>query len=211
MGFLPSHLSHLLSKEAREELSSLKLSELAFVSKGYRGLVFKASLNGQKVAVKVKRSDAEKENLIEREFNFLKHLQKLYGSSSPAPAPIFLGKELLVMEWIEGEALKEMSPEVLIAAAETALLLDEAKVEHRELKGGKHLFYIKEEKRVRVIDFESARFSENPRNFLQLLGAYLLNPSKKIKAKRERAMEVIELYRSGERSLALKKLQELLL
>jgi len=87
-------------RELYQKLKEKGINELKFVAKGYRGVVFKGKLKGKEVAVKVKRPDAGKENLAEKEFFFLNHLYELYKSETPAPKPYLLGKEFIVMEWI---------------------------------------------------------------------------------------------------------------
>ena len=148
---------------------------LSFVSKGYRGVVFKALLNGRPVAVKVKRSDTPK-NVSLREFEFLTHLYKLYREETPAPLPYLATEDFIVMEWIEGRpfpgAFEENGKRVVIEAVKACYRLDRAGVEHSEIKGEKHLIFTGD--RIKVIDFESARFKERPRNLLQFVGYHLI-------------------------------------
>ncbi|WP_456436498.1 hypothetical protein [Thermovibrio ammonificans] len=173
-----------------ERIESAGVKGLSFVAKGYRGVVFKGSLKGKPVAVKVKRSDAGKDSLLEREFSVLEHLERALGPENPAPKPYLLGDGFLVEEWIEGlpfERALELYPAALVVtrALEAAHLLDRAGVEHSELKGEKHLLF--DGSRFRVIDFESARFKKRPRNLLQVAGYHLL--------RREKLLEELGLTR----------------
>jgi len=164
-------------------LSSYGVKNLSFVSKGYRGVVFRGELSGKSVAVKLPRSDAGKEGIAEKECSVLKYLEECLGERNPAPRVYLCTPEFLVMEWIEGlpfaEALQVYGKRALVSALESCYLLDTCGVEHSEIKGEKHLIYDGE--RTRVIDFESARFKENPRNLLQFAGYHLLRRGELLK------------------------------
>lgn len=157
-------------------ISSYGVKNLSFVSKGYRGVVFKGELSEKTVAVKVPRSDAGKEGIAEKECSILRHLQSCLGDRNPAPKPYICTTDFIVMEWIEGVpfsvALKRYDKKVLLSALESCYFLDLCRVEHSEIKGEKHLLFDGE--RVRVIDFESAKLKEKPRNLLQFLGYHIL-------------------------------------
>jgi putative serine/threonine protein kinase len=186
-------------RELYRELSNLGVTELEFASKGYRGVVFKAYFKGRPVAVKVKRSDVRKDSPIEKEYSFLKHLFELYGDETPAPVPFFYTKDFLVMEWVSGksfaEAFKEEPFKVVREALISCYKLDVAKVEHTEIKGNKHLIYTGS--RVKIIDFESARFKEKPRNLLQFVGYHLIGRKlfKELSLKEEELRMALELYK----------------
>ncbi len=199
-------------RELYQKLKEKGISELKFVAKGYRGVVFKGKLKGKEVAVKVKRSDSAKESLAEREFSFLKRLYELYKRETPAPKPFFAGKEFVVMEWIEGkrflEAFKESPKETVKLALKACYLLDEGEIEHSEIKGGKHL--IRTKGKVKVIDFESAKLKERPRNLLQFVGYYLIGKGlyRELGLELEKLKELLESYKSEPRT-AYRQLESL--
>jgi putative serine/threonine protein kinase len=186
-------------RELYQKLKSLGVTGLEFVSKGYRGVVFKGYFKGNPVAVKVKRSDVKKESLVEREFSFLKYLFELYADETPAPVPLLYTEDFLVMEWVSGkpfpEAFKEEPFKVVKEALISCYKLDLAKVEHSEIKGSKHLIYTGE--RVKVIDFESAKFKERPRNLLQFVGYHLIGKKlfKELNLKEEELRRALEVYK----------------
>ena len=165
-----------IGKRRFDLLTAYGVKSLSFVSKGYRGVVFKGELSGKPVAVKVPRADAGKENIAEKECSILKHLQRCLGEENPAPEPYICTPEFVVMEWIEGipfsQALERYGKSAVLSALKSCYLLDMCGVEHSEIKGEKHLLFDGE--RVRVIDFESARLKERPRNLLQFVGYHLL-------------------------------------
>ena len=158
-----------------EELKERGVEDLKFISKGYRGVVFKGLLKGKPVAVKVRRSDTPKEVPL-KEYEFLSYLFNTFGSDTPAPLPYFSTGDFVVMEWIEGKPFPDAFKEEPRLSTRGALIscykLDVSKVEHSEIKGEKHLIFTGED--VKVIDFESAKFKERPRNLLQFVGYHLI-------------------------------------
>jgi len=85
------------------------------------------------------------------------------------------------MEYIDGKPLKnfvgyEEYYNILKIALYNAYLLDEKGVFHGQL--GRYYHILKTEKQVKFIDFERGVFSENPRNFMQIVGYYLFRDEK---------------------------------
>ncbi|TCK05366.1 putative serine/threonine protein kinase [Phorcysia thermohydrogeniphila] len=189
-----------------KELQKLGVELLEFVAKGYRGTVFKGKLNRNLVAIKVKRSDVLKEKLIEKECEILKHLENFSiktEEQNPAPKVHQCTEEYLIMEFIEGlpfsRALKNYDPKTVVKEAlRSCYFLDRAGVKHSEIKGEKHLLF--DGQRIRVIDFESAKFSERPRNLLQFVGYHLIRRKELLRElgiSQERVRELIELYKEN--------------
>ncbi|WP_457562553.1 RIO1 family regulatory kinase/ATPase domain-containing protein [Caminibacter pacificus] len=137
------------------------------IGEGNRGEVYKVRLeNGELAALKWSKSYE-----IDKEWEILNYLKGTF-----APKPIFRGKKYLVMELIEGKPLKEFigKKEYYVTIKEAlkgAYELDRLGVFHKQL--GRYYHIIKTEDSVKFLDFERAVFSENPRNFLQIIGYYL--------------------------------------
>ena len=85
------------------------------------------------------------------------------------------------MEYIEGKPLKNYvgSREyynILKKALFNAFLLDEKGIFHGQL--GRYYHIINSENGVKFIDFERGSFTQNPRNFMQIVGYYLYRDEK---------------------------------
>ena len=138
------------------------------IGEGNRGEVYKVRLQNGKIAALKWAKSYE----IEKEWEILNYLNGFY-----APKPIFRGKRFFIMELIEGKPLKELinTKEYYLALKEAlkgAFFLDKKEVFHKQL--GRYYHIIFDGKRVKFIDFERAVFSEKSRNFLQLIGYYLI-------------------------------------
>ncbi len=166
-------------EERLESLKKVGITLVSLIAKGYRGVVFKGKTSdGNLVAVKFKRSDVNKD-VIKKELQFLEFLDafgKKVGFLNPAPKVYTFDRDFIVLELIEGKPILELQEkrlkEALLSAVDACYFLDLAKVQHNEIKGGKHLIF--DGRRIRIIDFESASFSKNPRNLFQFVGYYLV-------------------------------------
>jgi|GEM_PF-941106 len=168
-------------KNGRKVLSELerhgvKLS--GFIARGYRGIVFEGTFKGKAVAVKVRRSRAKAEKTLKecRILQYLERFSQSTGEANPAPAVYLCTGEFIVMELVSGRPLRATMEEQPLPASLSAIracyFLDRAGVKHSEIKGEKHLLFDGE--RVRIIDYDTATFSEKPRNVLQFIGYHLI-------------------------------------
>ncbi|SMP02650.1 putative serine/threonine protein kinase [Desulfurobacterium pacificum] len=161
------------------KLEEVGVTLISVVAKGYRGVVFKGKTSdGSLVAIKFKRSDTVK-NVIEKELQFLEFLDafsKKVNIPNPAPKVLAADKDFIVMEFIEGEKIVDLQgerlKEALLSTVDSCYFLDLARVQHNEIKGGKHLIFSGQH--VKIIDFESANFSKKTRNLFQFVGYYLV-------------------------------------
>ena len=137
------------------------------IGEGKRGEVYKIKLkNGKFAALKYSKNYNN-----DKEWEILTFLNGIY-----APKPIFKSKKYFIMELIEGKPLKCLlnTPEYyesLKLSLKGAFLLDEKGVFHKQL--GRYYHILFDSKKVTFIDFERSVITENPRNFLQIIGYYL--------------------------------------
>ena len=164
-----------------QELRSLYVTALEFageaslfgvkvpvLGKGFVGIVVIAHLNGQRVAVKIRRVDADRADLLHEAA-----MLKKANSVDVGPKLIGASKNFLVMQLIEGELLpnwlqktsdKSRVKRVLGRILEQCWRLDEAGLDHGELsKAPKHLLVDKAEN-VFMVDFETASIERHVSN-----------------------------------------------
>lgn len=164
-----------------QELLSLDVSALEFsgpaslfgvkvpvLGKGFVGIVVIAYLNGQKVAVKIRRIDADRADLLHEAAMISKA-----NTVHVAPKLVASSKNFLVMQLIEGDLLpnwlethmeKGEVRQVLREILEQCYRLDEAGLDHGELsKAPKHLL-VDKANRVFIVDFETSSLERHVAN-----------------------------------------------
>ena len=140
------------------------------IFEGTRGEIFLIDYFGKKAVLK--RLRPGKPNTLQKEAKILKMLNGRY-----APKLFEAGSDYLIMEYIEGVALKKMIKKdfkkAIRLGLEACYFLDRMGVYHKELGRYHHLLYAKDFSWVKVIDFERSTLRPNPRNVLQFVGYYL--------------------------------------
>jgi putative serine/threonine protein kinase len=169
------------AKARTEELRSQGVTSLVFsgkanvfgvpvpvLGKGYVGIVVIAYLKGERVAVKIRRTDADRVDL----FHEAKMLTKA-SSVDVAPKFMAVSKNFLLMKLIEGDTLpdwlktpsdKAKLKNILEKILERCYKLDEIGLDHGELsKAPKHVLIDKDENPW-LVDFETASDKRKPAN-----------------------------------------------
>jgi len=133
---------------------------VSVLGKGFVGIVVIAHLNGDRVAVKIRRADADRADLLHE----AKMLAKA-NSVNVAPRLLDASKNFLLMQLIDGDLLPNwletnkdaaMVRQVLGEILEQCFRLDQVGLDHGELsKAPKHLLVDKTEKPF-IVDFETA-------------------------------------------------------
>ncbi len=168
-------------KSRIEELHSLGVTAVEFsgnasafgvrvplLGKGFVGMVVIAHLNGQRVALKILRMDADRPDLLHE-------AQMLSKTNTVDVGPKLVGasKNFLLTQLIDGDHLptwlktgkeKAVVQKVLGEVLEQCWRLDEAGLDHGELsKAPKHVIIDREHKPW-LVDFETASDSRKPAN-----------------------------------------------
>jgi putative serine/threonine protein kinase len=138
------------------------------LGKGYVGIVVVAHLNGQRVAMKILRIDADRPDLLHE----AQMLQKA-NTVNVGPKLIGASKNFLIMQLIDGDLLpawlqanreKTVVQKVLMEVLESCYRLDEIGLDHGELsKAPKHVI-IDGAFRPWLVDFETASDTRKPAN-----------------------------------------------
>jgi putative serine/threonine protein kinase len=165
--------SNAEAKSRVEELKSLGVTALEFcgeaslfglsvpvLGKGFVGVVVVAHLRCEKVAVKIRRLDADRDDLLHE----AEMLSKA-ACADAAPKLVSVSKNFLLMQLIKGELLPkwletnrnaEVVKRVLRNVLEACYRLDEAGLDHGELsKAPKHVI-VDRQLRPWIVDFETA-------------------------------------------------------
>ena len=135
-------------------------SNIPVLGKGYVGVVVVATMKGQKVALKMRRIDADRLD-FNHEAEMLQKANAIgIGPKFIAVSGNFLFSQLidgdLLEDWLETQRDKTLIRKVLVDILEQCWRLDEVGLDHGELsKAPKHLLVDKESKPF-IVDFETA-------------------------------------------------------
>jgi len=149
-----------------------KIGDVPVLGKGYVGIVVSACTEKGKAALKIRRTDADRETM-KREADML----RIANSVNVGPRLLGFTQDLLLMELVEGLLLPAWIEKVRIernAAKRTRRVLrdileqcrrlDEAGLDHGELsKAPKHIMVDREDK-AWILDFESASTTRRTSN-----------------------------------------------
>jgi putative serine/threonine protein kinase len=180
-------------KKAKERLTQLeklgvqaislggphKIFGTPILGKGHSGIVIKAFYDGLEVALKIRRTDADRKSMT-REAEFIAHANKW----EVGPKLHGFSEDFIVMELIEGQYLGDYvkenleTPEavktILREVLKLAWRLDQSGLDHGELTRIKR-HYIVTAEGPRVIDFESASLERVSRNLTSTVQSFFFN------------------------------------
>ena len=152
----------VVKSRLREELEAKKISEIKYLARGHRGIVFTGKFKGKKVAIKTKRGSSTADTM-QNEVDMLQRVNK----DSIGPKYLFSAKDYVVYEFVEGKPLGEddISKKVAIEVMGQCRKLDNMHVTKEEMmRPHKHIII---GKKVVLIDFERARIHLKPQNVTQ--------------------------------------------
>ncbi len=184
------------------------IGNLEILGKGYVGVVVLVKRGNKEVALKIRRTDSQRENMKNESI-----LLKLVNSVSVGPKMIDVSKNFLVMEYIEGEKFSEWidmlkgsgSAKKLKSTIKNVLedcfRLDQIEFDHGELSNiSKHVIVGKN--KATLIDFESSSTKRRPSNVTSITQAFFIgsgiakqvqriykNPSK------EKIIDALKIYK----------------
>ena len=156
------------------------IGNLEILGKGYVGLVVLVKRGNKEVALKIRRTDSQRENMKNESI-----LLKLVNSVSVVPKMIDVSKNFLVMEYIEGKKFSDWiemlkgsgSAKQLKSTIRNVLVdcyrLDQIGFDHGELSNiSKHVIVGKN--KVVLIDFESSSTKRRPSNVTSITQAFFI-------------------------------------
>ena len=185
------HATNRQIKSRIKELESLKIKSIALtgptmlgkleiLGKGYVGVVVLAKKGAKQVALKIRRTDSQR-NEMKSEASFLKKV----NSVDVGPKFIAASKNFLVMEYVEGmkindwvNSLKGVGTAKKLKSAiknilEECYRLDQTGFDHGEISNiSKHV--IVGETKSTIIDFESSSTKRRPSNVTSVTQAIFI-------------------------------------
>ena len=156
------------------------IGNLEILGKGYVGVVVLVKRGNKEVALKIRRTDSQRENMKNESV-----LLKLVNSVNVGPKMIDVSKNFLVMEYIEGEkfsnwiemlkgsgSVKQLKSTIK-NVLEDCYRLDQIGFDHGELSNiSKHVIVGKT--KVTIIDFESSSTKRRPSNITSITQAFFI-------------------------------------
>ena len=199
------------------------IGNLEILGKGYVGIVVLVKRGSKEVALKIRRTDSQRENMKNESV-----LLKLVNSVNVGPQIIDVSKNFLVMEYIEGEKfsnwiemlngsgsvnkLKSTIKNVL----EDCYRLDQIGFDHGELSNiSKHVIVGKN--KVTIIDFESSSTKRRPSNITSItqaffIGSGIAKQAQKIykNSPKEKIIDALKSYKQNKTRENFEKLLKIL-
>jgi putative serine/threonine protein kinase len=193
------------------------------LGKGYVGIVITAQRYTQRVAVKIRRVDADRPSLMHE----ARMLAKA-NSASVGPALIEASKNFLLMQLVDGDLLpawleknteKTRVRQVLVEVLEQCWQLDLAGLDHGELsKAPKHLI-IDESYQPWIVDFETSSDTRKPANVTAISQYLFMGGGAVARAvsetlgerNREDIIESLRFYKSAKTRASLDRVMEVCL
>ncbi|RLE66908.1 MAG: hypothetical protein DRJ38_00735 [Thermoprotei archaeon] len=154
----------------------VQLGPFNILGKGCTSVVVKALRQGENVVLKIRRTDADRENLL-KEAAILKKINK-YGIG---PKLLDYTEDILVMEYVEGVEIEEwiarvknshLLKEVLKKLLDMLFLMDKMGICHLELARPKKHIIISGNRPV-ILDFETISTKTKKSNLTQVLNFLL--------------------------------------
>jgi putative serine/threonine protein kinase len=184
------------------------LGKLAVLGKGYVGVVVLAKKSNKQVALKIRRTDSQR-NEMKNEASLL----KLVNSVNVGPKMFVASKNFLVMEYLEGikiidwinmlkgKGSTKKLKSIVRSILEDCYRLDQINFDHGELSNiSKHV--IVGETKSTLIDFESSSTKRKPSNVTSVtqaifIGSGIAKKAQKIykNPSKEKIIEVLKQYK----------------
>ena len=199
------HVYLLRKSEFLKELENKKITNVKYLAKGHRGLLFTGSYSNRKVAIKTKNPHSKAFGRIENETKWLKKLNK-HGIG---PKLLLVGSNYFVYKYIEGDFIvdfikksgKNSIKKIIKKIFSQMFALDKLKIDKEEMHHPlKHVIISKN--RPCLIDFERAHYAQNPKNVTQfcqfLISGYLAKilKDKGIKINMTKTIQLAKVYKN---------------
>ena len=205
----------LRKNEFLKRLENNGITNIRFMARGHRGLIFTGIYKNKKIAVKTKNPQSTAVNRIENESKWLRKLNK-YGIG---PKLVFAGDGFFAYWYLDGAFIidylaksgKQKIKKTIKKILSQLFTLDKLKIDKEEMHHPiKHIIISKN--KPCLIDFERTHNVQNPKNvtqFCQFLISGRLDKilrKKKITLNRNKIIEFAKIYKNNQSTLNIKKI-----
>ena len=211
------HVYLLRKNELLKKLENKKISNIKYLAKGHRGLLFTGLYHNKKIAIKVKNPKSTAFGRIENESKWLKKLNKLHIG----PKLIFFDKDYFVYDYIDGDFIvdyikksnKNQIKKTMKKIFNQLSVLDKLKIDKEEMHHPLKHIIISRNKPF-LIDFERTHYSQNPKNVTQfcqfLISGYLskIIQHKEININKNEMIQLAKVYKNSKNNKNFKKIIE---
>ena len=199
------------------KLEDKGISNVRYLAKGHRGLLFTGFYHSKKISIKTKNPQSKAIGRINNETKWLKKLNKC----NIGPRLIFIDDDYFVYDFIDGDFIidyikksnKNYIKKIIKNIFNQLFLLDKLKIDKEEMHHPiKHIIVNKN--KPYIIDFERVHFSQNPKNVTQfcqfLISGYLnkLLKNKGININKNNLIQLAKIYKNNQSSKNFKKIIE---
>ncbi|MBS3114163.1 hypothetical protein J4448_03605, partial [Candidatus Woesearchaeota archaeon] len=191
------------------------ISNVRYLTKGHRGLLFTGFYHSKKIAIKTKNPQSKAIGRINNETKWLEKLNKY----NIGPRLIFINDDYFVYEYIAGDFIidyikksnKNGIKKIIKNIFNQLFILDKLKIDKEEMHHPiKHIIVNKN--KPCIIDFERVHFSQNPKNVTQfcqfLISGYLnkLLKNKGININKNNLIQLAKIYKNNQINKNFKKI-----
>lgn len=161
-----------LGVSALEFVGEKKVLDMPVLGKGCVGLVVVAHFSSQRVALKIRRVDADRDMMLHEA-----QMLRVANSVDVGPKLIGASENFLLMQLIEGNLLpkwlngaveKELLVKVLLDLLEQCWRLDMIRLDHGELSHAPKHVIVDHCNKPFIVDFETASLNRKPSNVTSL-------------------------------------------
>ena len=199
------------------KLENKGISNVRYLTKGHRGLLFTGFYHSKKISIKTKNPQSKAIGRINNETKWLKKLNKC----NIGPRLIFIDDDYFVYDFIDGDFIidyikksnKNYIKKIIKNIFNQLFILDKLKIDKEEMHHPlKHIIVNKN--KPYIIDFERVHFSQNPKNVTQfcqfMISGYLnkLLKNKGININKNNLIQLAKIYKNNQSSKNFKKIIE---
>jgi len=211
------HVYLLRKNEFLKKLGSNEITNVKYLAKGHRGLLFTGTYKDKKIAIKTKNPQSRASGRIENEAKWLEKLNKY----DIGPQLLITNKNYFVHQFIDGDFIVDFIKKsnentikkIIKKTFKQLFILDKLKIDKEEMhRPLKHIIINKN--KPYLIDFERTHYSKKPKNVTQfcqfLISGYLSHilKNKKIIIYKQKIIELAKIYKNNPSNNNFKKIVE---